>query len=125
MVVVSKRTFRPYDDSRNPRYEQTPINYIWNNLHKNTCARVPILTVWRYFQRVPEWNSKRTYVRNAATRAACFVLQSHNYQHSTHPKFNSASKLKLSEVHYYLLRAGNDTMTRHKYNKKYTAPKIC
>jgi len=39
MLVVSKRTFHPYDDSRNPRYKQTPI---LSNIFETIYIKIPV-----------------------------------------------------------------------------------
>ena len=64
--------------------------------------------------RVPKWNSKQTYVRNAATRDS-HSLQSHNYQHSTQPKFKVQvnSSCPKSTIAYYAEEWHDTKSTMH------------
>jgi len=119
MLVVSKRTFRPYDDSQNPRYKQKPIlSTIFETIYiKIPVQQIPFSRCDDISNAFSNETQNELNVRKATTRAS-HSHQSHSYQKRTQPKFKSAnSSCSKSTIAYYA-----QELTRHKYNKKYNWP---
>jgi len=93
------------------------MNYILNNLHKIPVQQISFSQRWRYFQRFPERNSKRTCFHNAVTRASHINHTTMNTVPSRSSKVQANSSCPKSTAAYH---SGNDTITRSNCKKKKT-----